>query len=95
MSNVTFENLPAIVENLAEKINELVLKIESQENRQPETEQSQFIYGIKGLAQFLNVSPPTAQKIKASGKIPYSQSERTIIFKKSDVLKALENKKTK
>lgn len=51
-----------------------------------------LIYGIKGLAKFLHVSPPTAQAIKNSGKIPFSQVERTIIFSKADVLEALKKK---
>ncbi len=50
------------------------------------------IYGIKGLAKFLSVSFPTAQKIKNSGKIPFSQVERTIIFSKAEVLEALKKK---
>jgi len=52
-----------------------------------------FIYGINGLAEFLQVSSPTAQKIKNSGRIPFSQAERTIIFRKADILEALSNKK--
>lgn len=50
-----------------------------------------YVYGITGLAKFLNITPPTAQKIKNSGRIPYSQAERTIIFRKEDILKALSN----
>ncbi|MFZ4401981.1 MAG: DUF3853 family protein [Bacteroidales bacterium] len=52
-----------------------------------------LIFGVNGLAKFLHVSTVTSQKIKNSGKIPFSQVERTIIFKKEDVLKALSNKK--
>jgi len=51
-----------------------------------------LIYGIKGLAEFLKVSVPTAQKVKNSGRVPYSQAERTIIFRKDDVLASLSNK---
>jgi hypothetical protein len=48
-----------------------------------------YIYGITGLAKFLKVSLPTAQKIK--GKVPFSQSMRTIIFEKEKVLSSLAN----
>ena len=59
------------------------------------TETEPYIYGISGLAKFLKVSTVTAQKIKNSGKFPFSQSERTIIIKKSDVLEGLKPKKQK
>ncbi|MDD3875845.1 MAG: DUF3853 family protein [Bacteroidales bacterium] len=58
-----------------------------------EPEPEPLIYGINGLAQYLKVSVPTAQKIKNSGKVPYSQAQRTIIFRKTDVLEALAYKK--
>jgi len=54
-----------------------------------------LIYGISGLAKYLQVSIPTAQKIKNSGKIPFSQVERTIIFNKADVLEALKKKRSR
>jgi len=48
------------------------------------------IRGIKALADLLGCSIPTAHKLKASGKIPYYQYKRLIIFDRSEVLKALE-----
>lgn len=56
-------------------------------------EKDDYIYGIYGLADLLKCSRPTAQKIKNSGKIPYYQSGRTIIFIKNEVLAALSNQK--
>ena len=48
-----------------------------------------------GLAKFMNVSTVTAQSIKNSGKIPYSQIQRTIIFEKSKIIEALSINKRK
>ncbi|MBB6327109.1 excisionase family DNA binding protein [Algoriphagus iocasae] len=46
--------------------------------------------GMKALAELLGCSLPTAHKLKASGKIPYYQHNRLIIFDRAEVLKALE-----
>jgi hypothetical protein len=53
-------------------------------------EKPREIRGIHGLAAFLGISPVTAQKIKNSGKIPYSQFGRVVLFDGAKVLQALE-----
>lgn len=50
---------------------------------------SEFLYGLQGLADFLNCSRITAQRYKLDGKIPFKQIGRKIIFIKSEVLKAM------
>lgn len=95
--SLTFDELPSAVNEiqktlkLFEKYFEQILQHEQPASPDPEP----YCYGIKGLAEFLNVSVPTSQKIKNSGRIPYSQSERTILFNKAEVLAALSNKKNK
>lgn len=54
---------------------------------------STLIYGIKGLAAFLDVSMPTAQSWKNAGIFPYIQRGRTIIFKSDEVLAGLAKRK--
>lgn len=54
-----------------------------------------YIYGINGLARFLNCSNPTAQKIKNSGDIKFIQTGRKIIFDADSVLRDLDAKKKK
>ena len=49
-----------------------------------------YVYGIAGLAQLLNCSHPTAHRLKASGKIPFTQAGRKIVFEEKAVLSALE-----
>lgn len=49
------------------------------------------IRGIKGLADVLDSSISTAMKIKKSGKIPYKQYGRVVLFREEDIL----NYKTK
>ena len=54
-----------------------------------------MLYSIKELAEFLKCSVPTAQKIKNSGKIPFSQMGRKVVFNGEDVLSALSAEKKK
>ena len=48
-----------------------------------------FVYGIAGLAKIANCSLPTAQKLKNSGLIPFSQAGRKIIFDVDAVLQSI------
>ena len=57
----------------------------------PEAEKKTIeLRGIQALASFLKVSATTAQKIKNSGKIPYTQIGRKVLFDGNKVLAALE-----
>ncbi len=81
-------------------LRELEAKMELQEELLLELRKNQFsqdapksfepIRGIHGLADFLGVSPVTAQKLKNSGKIPYAQYDRLILFDPQKVLAAIE-----
>jgi hypothetical protein len=90
---LSFDNLPDAISEILAKVQNIENLIGVKPTEQGPSDPEPFIYGIKGLAFYLKVSTPTAQKIKNSGKIPYSQAERTIIFRKADVLEALSNNK--
>lgn len=92
---LSFENLPEAVSELLAKMQKIENFIDATPTETSPADPEPLAYGIKGLATFLRVSTPTAQKIKNSGRIPFSQAERTIIFRKADVLEALSNKKKK
>jgi excisionase family DNA binding protein len=51
-----------------------------------------MLYSIKELAEFLQCSTVTAQKIKNSGRIPYAQTGRKVVFDGNEVLTALSKK---
>jgi hypothetical protein len=94
--NITFENLPFAVSQILTKIENIEAFVSSLPQQKSIIQDPEpYIYGINGLAKFLKVSIPTAQKIKNSGKIPFSQAERTIIFKKDEVLSSLKPKKSR
>ena len=67
-------------------------KIFSAEQK-PKPLEKKIIRGIHGLAKELNLSPVTVQKLKNSGKIPYSQYARVVLFDLDAVLLAISNKK--
>jgi hypothetical protein len=48
-----------------------------------------IIRGLSGLAKFLNVSIPTAQKLKNKGVFPHYQWGRILVFKQNEVLEAM------
>ena len=48
-----------------------------------------MLYSIRELAEFLQCSTVTAQKIKNSGKIPFSQTGRKVVFDGNAVMSAL------
>lgn len=52
-----------------------------------------MLYSIKELAEFLKCSTVTAQKIKNSGRIPYAQTGRKVVFDSEAVLNALTKKR--
>ena len=52
-----------------------------------------YAYGIGGLAEVLNCSLPTAQRIKNSGAISFMQAGRKLIFDVEKVLEELSKSK--
>ena len=58
-------------------------------------ETSHIIRGIKGLAEFLGVSQPTAQRMKNQRLFPCIQHGRTLLFKPDEVLDGLAKNKGK
>jgi hypothetical protein len=68
---------------------DLLLGIKKHQQQEPDAIHDRYVYGIGGLARLINSSNVTAQKLKSSGKIPYRQVGRKIVFEKDAVLKAL------
>jgi hypothetical protein len=68
-------------------------------NKKQESENVQvprrYVYGISGLARLANCSNPTAQKLKNSGRVPFMQHGRKIVFDVDAVLDAMKNNPAK
>ena len=70
-------------------------KVQTVQTRQAEPSIKKHLHSLKELAELLGCSVPTAQRIKNSGRIPFKQVGRTIIFDSEEVLKALDHKTRK
>ena len=57
------------------------------------TREAEFLYSIRELAEFLNCSLSTAQKLKNSGKIRYSQFGRKCVFNSEHIIEDLKKEK--
>ncbi|MBI5219905.1 MAG: DUF3853 family protein [Bacteroidia bacterium] len=57
-----------------------------------EQEKPHILYSLQALADFLGCSIVTAQRLKNSGRIPYRQFGRKLIFNTHDVMEALKKK---
>lgn len=83
-------------ESRLEVLEDLLIELQKANSQKKSETSFEPIRGIHGLAQFLGVSPVTAQKLKNSGKIPFAQFDRVVLFDPVKVLTALEsNYKTK
>jgi hypothetical protein len=54
------------------------------------TEPKTQIKGIHKLAEFLQISPGRAQKLKNEGVLPYFQDGRLVLFDPDKLMKAME-----
>lgn len=84
---VSRQELDAMID---EKVNAAIVRFTKTTK---EDSNAPFIYGIKGLAAFLNVSMVTAQKYKNEKLFPCIQRGRKIIFKSDEVLAGLSKKR--
>jgi len=48
--------------------------------------------GITELAEFLEISRPTARKLKNSGRIPFIQIGKKIVFNSSEVMEVVRHR---
>lgn len=70
------------------------LALQNENSKKPlpatvEESSRRYVYRLAGLAELLGCSHPTAHKIKNSGKIPFTQVGRKLIFDADAVLAAL------
>lgn len=63
--------------------------------KQAEPSIKKHLHSLKELAELLGCSVPTAQRLKNSGRIPFKQFGRTLIFDSEEVLKAIDHKMRK
>lgn len=85
-----------IDQRVDEKVDNVIKSALAENNyhkKEDSTSDEHLIRGLSGLAKFLNVSIPTAQKLKNSKVFPYYQWGRILVFKKQEVLAGMESKR--
>ena len=85
---VSRQELDALID---EKVNAAIVRFTK--TTKEDSDAPTFIYGINGLAAFLNVSIVTAQRYKNEKLFPCIQRGRKIIFKSDEVLAGLSKKR--
>ena len=82
-------NQPAYTLTVRELIEIINCKTQAEPSPAPQQEKPQYLYSIRELADFLHVSAVTAQKIKNSGTIRYTQVGRKLIFNTLQIMEDL------
>jgi hypothetical protein len=86
---MSIENPFELIDSRLLRIEKILTELRLGNNDSKATLDNTPIKGIHNLAKFLKISSVTCQKLKNSGKIPYVQFGRTVIFIPSQVLHAL------
>ena len=73
-------------------IETLLLDIKHGEGAPAKETNKKYVYGLGGLARLIGCSHPTAQRLKNSGQVPFTQAGRKIVFDADAVLTALNKK---
>lgn len=94
MSIETIFNPDSLESYIESKVNDAVAR--AMENvtstNNDKSNEPVIIRGIKGLAEFLKVTPPTAQKYKNTKGFPYRQIGRVVVFRSDEVLTWIEKR---
>jgi hypothetical protein len=88
-------SLTEIIERSVEKSVAKAMGVKS--DLPPQPPERRTLHSIRELAEFIGCSTPTAHGFKASGRIPYRQIGRKVMFDTFDVLNAMDqsNKKSR
>ena len=80
-----------------EKLKEIIIDCLNEQSNTPlsndKAHEPKMLHSIKELANFLNCSVVTAQKLKNSRKIRYHQYGRKVVFNTQHILEDLNKKK--
>lgn len=82
-------------EDLKRTVSEAVNAAIAGLNLRKEDQTANIVHGLSGLAELLGCSEMTAFRLKNSGRIPYYQQGRTLVFKSDEVLTAMAKGKKK
>lgn len=83
MTEITFNELPKVVSQLAEKLNNIERLLLAQNNgKEPETDK---FFSIKEAAEFINLSVPTVYGLVHRSAIPCMKRNKRLYFSKFEL----------
>ncbi len=84
MTEITFNDIPKIVSQLSEKLNNIERLLLSQDNNQP-SEENRFL-SIKEAAEFIGLSVPTVYGLVHRKNIPCMKRNKRLYFSKQQLI---------
>lgn len=87
MSQTTFNSYNP--KELKSLIKQALIEINEESNQRGSNNDEEVFFDQRQAAKFLKISLPTIIKWKKTGKIPYYQEGRTVLFKKSELLNVM------
>jgi len=83
---VTFDNLPAAVSQLSQKLENIEKLLLHQKNKQQPPEQPEQLLTIEEAAEFLHLSKPTLYSKVSKGELPVMKRSKRLYFSRTELL---------
>lgn len=84
MDQVRFEDLPALIVKLCEKIDKLEATV-SEKLTTPDGYEPDVTMSVDELSEYLKITPDNIYKKVRAGSLPHHRSGRIIFFKKKEI----------
>lgn len=85
MEQLTFENLPKAVTNLANEVSEIKRLLLSKSNEQP-TEAPDQLLTVHEAAEFLSLAVPTVYTMVSRGELPVMKRSKRLYFSRIELM---------
>lgn len=86
---LTFEKLPSAVNELNNKVENLIQLISEQSTKKQLSEQEDKLLNVQETADFLDLTVPTIYSKASRGELPFMKQSKRIYFSKNDLMEYL------
>lgn len=90
MSTVTFDNLPVAVEELKQKVDKLLNRLDSVMGNSSQAENNHVLLSLSEAAALLGKANSTIYCMTSEGRIPHHKTGNKLYFFKDELLKWIE-----
>ncbi|WP_099146136.1 helix-turn-helix domain-containing protein [Bacteroides sp. KFT8] len=91
MSTITFENLPVAVEELKQKLDQLLTRFDSIVVKPNQKEDNHVLLNLSEAATLLGKANSTIYCMTSDGRIPYHKTGNKLYFFKDELMKWIES----